>query len=225
MKQARDDIFTRLQESLARGPLDPATQNALRARLASPARGPQPAPVSDALAQFSDKVRAAAGSVTYAAGPASVVRAVQDFFTQNNIAPSLVVAAAPSLASLPWPRELHAQYRPLRTDDLTAITSAFAGVAETGSLVLLSGPLTPTRFNFLPDNYLCLLARHRIVPHMEDVWRLLREEYATLPRALNFITGPSRTADVEQIIQLGAHGPRRLLVVVTDDEGIAERGA
>jgi len=49
---------------------------------------------------------------------------------------------------------------------------------------------------------------------MEDAWALLRAERCSLPRATNIITGPSRTADVEQTIQLGAHGPRRLHVLL-----------
>ena len=217
MSAARSDIFANLRKALARGALDAATQNDLRARLASPHCGPQPLLQSDTLALFSDKVGAAAGRVAQAREPAQVVKAVQDFLLEHSIPPTLVVAADPHLASLPWPTGLQAHYRPLHSDDTTAITCAYAGVAETGSLVLLSGPLTPTRFNFLPDNFLCLLPRHRIVAHMEDVWGLVRKERAGLPRSLNFITGPSRTADVEQVIQLGAHGPRRLLVVIVGE--------
>jgi L-lactate utilization protein LutC len=82
--------------------------------------------------------------------------------------------------------------------------------------VLTSGPQTPTTLNFLPDHFLCVLAAGRIVPRLEDAWDLLRGEPGGMPRALNFVTGPSRTADVEQTIQLGAHGPRRLHVILVD---------
>jgi len=99
-------------------------------------------------------------------------------------------------------------------NDATVLTEAFAGVAETGSLVLLSSMNSPTSLNFLSDNYLCVLRRDHIVRHIEDVWDRIRQQVGTLPRAINFITGPSRTADVEQTIQLGAHGPRRLHVIL-----------
>lgn len=92
------------------------------------------------------------------------------------------------------------------------MTVAFAGVAETGSLVMLSGPETPTTLNFLPEHCLVVLERSRLVANLEDVWPLLRGIGPKPPRAVNFVTGPSRTADVEQTIQLGAHGPRRLQV-------------
>jgi len=78
----------------------------------------------------------------------------------------------------------------------------------------LSGPESPTTLNFLPDDFLCLLPESRIVPRLEDAWALLRAERGSMPRATNIITGPSRTADVEQTIQLGAHGPRRLHVLL-----------
>jgi L-lactate dehydrogenase complex protein LldG len=96
------------------------------------------------------------------------------------------------------------------------LTEAFVGIAETGSLVLLSSVGSPTSLNFLPDNYLCVLRRDHIVRHIEDVWDRIRQQTDQLPRAINFVTGPSRTADVEQTIQLGAHGPRRLHVILLE---------
>ena len=104
--------------------------------------------------------------------------------------------------------------------DQTSVTGAFAGVGETGSLVLLSSPRSPTTLNFLPEDHLIVLARSRIVAHLEDVWARLREQSSmpvVLPRTVNFITGPSKTGDVEQIIHEGAHGPRRLHVILRDD--------
>ncbi len=92
-----------------------------------------------------------------------------------------------------------------------AVSRARAGVAETGSLLLCSGPDTPTRLNFLPEHQILVLDPAQIVRHLEDAWALLD---ATPPRAVNLITGPSRTADVEQTIQLGAHGPRSLHILL-----------
>ena len=57
----------------------------------------------------------------------------------------------------------------------------------------------------------------------EDAWDRLRaaEGEGRLPRTVNFITGPSRTGDIEQTIQMGAHGPRRLHVILVEDESQA----
>lgn len=90
---------------------------------------------------------------------------------------------------------------------------AWAGIADTGTLVLLSGPDNPTRLNFLPDYHLVFLRKNQIVADKKAIWRKLEQE-GTLPRAVNFISGPSRTADIEQTIALGAHGPRFLWVFV-----------
>jgi L-lactate dehydrogenase complex protein LldG len=84
--------------------------------------------------------------------------------------------------------------------------------------VLLSSPRSPTTLNFLPEDHLIVLARSSIVAHLEDVWARLRaQDDPSVPRTVNFITGPSKTGDVEQIIHEGAHGPRRLHVILRDD--------
>ena len=103
--------------------------------------------------------------------------------------------------------------------DQASVTSAFAGVAETGSLALISGPDSPTSLNYLPDNHIVVLQVGQIVGSYEEVWQRLREKMSEdWPRAVNWITGPSRTADIEQELLLGAHGPRRLHVVLVDEE-------
>jgi len=56
----------------------------------------------------------------------------------------------------------------------------------------------------------------RILPYMEDAWNLARQELGALPRAVNFISGPSRTGDIEQTIVLGAHGPYRVHLVIVE---------
>jgi L-lactate dehydrogenase complex protein LldG len=56
-----------------------------------------------------------------------------------------------------------------------------------------------------------------VVRHFEDVWAQWRESGRTMPRTINIIAGPSRTAHIEQTIQLGAHGPRRLHILLVAD--------
>ena len=90
----------------------------------------------------------------------------------------------------------------------------FCGIAETGTLMLLSGPQTPPTVSLLPETHIALLPVARIVAHMEDGWDLLRAELGNMPRAVNFVSGPSRTADIEQTVTLGAHGPYRVHIVL-----------
>jgi L-lactate dehydrogenase complex protein LldG len=96
------------------------------------------------------------------------------------------------------------------------VTAAFAAIAETGTLMALSGPDSPTTLNFLPDNHVVILRASQVMGAYEDGWDKLRRTGA-LPRVVNFITGPSRTGDIEQKILLGAHGPRRLHIILIED--------
>ena len=99
-----------------------------------------------------------------------------------------------------------------------SITYAHLGIEETGTLVMLSSPASPTGMNFLADHHLVVLSCNDIVKTMEDVWKLLRDEDGELPRTINMITGPSRTADIEQEIQIRAHGPKNLHIVLIKEQ-------
>jgi len=122
------------------------------------------------------------------------------------------------LAQLPWEKErtLERFVGPSDGNDAASLSRATAGVAETGTLVLLSGEENPTTLKFLPDTHIVLMQADDIVGDYETVWRMLRETYGPgkLPRTVNFITGPSRSADIEQTLILGAHGPRALHILV-----------
>ena len=103
---------------------------------------------------------------------------------------------------------------------LTSVSHAFAAVAETGTLVLTSGPDNPTTLNFLPDNHIVVLDAADLAGDFETVLARLREKFGAgvLPRVVNMITGPSRSADIEQTLILGAHGPRRLHVIAVREQ-------
>ena len=100
--------------------------------------------------------------------------------------------------------------------DAVSLTPCFAAIAETGTLMLISGAVTPTTLNFLPDTHIVVVNANQVVATYEDGWDRLRTG-GGMPRAINFITGPSRTGDIEQRIELGAHGPRRLHIILVDD--------
>jgi L-lactate dehydrogenase complex protein LldG len=106
-------------------------------------------------------------------------------------------------------------------EDKVSLSPCHAAIAETGTLMLNSGRQTPTTLNFLPDTHIVVVRRDQVVATYEDGLDRLRADRASdkLPRVINFITGPSRTADIEQRIELGAHGPRRLHIVLVEDGG------
>src|SRR5205085_6001380 len=112
---------------------------------------------------------------------------------------------------------LHLRRGKASPGDQVSMTPAFAAIAETGTLMLTSGAETPSTLNFLPDTHVVVLEAGQVVPTYEEGWTRLRAR-GDMPRTVNFITGPSRTGDIEQRIQLGAHGPRRLHVVLVDEK-------
>ena len=120
------------------------------------------------------------------------------------------------LADLPWSGAgLEIVVREARDADLVGITGSFCAIAETGTLVTVTGPRTPAAVSLLPETHVAIVRASRIVRGMEEAWRLMRAELGALPRAVNFISGPSRSADIEQTVTLGAHGPYRVHIVVT----------
>jgi len=129
------------------------------------------------------------------------------------------VSVAPALADLDWSGadELTWRSGAATGDEVASVTPCLAAVAETGSVALASGDRTPATLNFLPENHVVVVRSADIVGHMEDVFTRLRD-LPELPRALNLVTGPSRTADIEQTIEIGAHGPRRMHVLIVEGD-------
>ena len=101
-----------------------------------------------------------------------------------------------------------------RGEARVGVVYAHAAAAETGTLMQHSHAV-PSGLLYLVDTLIVLLNRADIRPRYEDLWADGPQGSAAgTPRAIHLITGPSRTADVEQTIQVGAHGPRELYIVV-----------
>jgi L-lactate dehydrogenase complex protein LldG len=99
------------------------------------------------------------------------------------------------------------------------ITGALAGLADTGSLAVCSGPQRPMVVSLTPLTHLALLPVARLLPDMATFMRVHQATaLAVAGRNLVFITGPSRTADIEMVITRGVHGPKRLVVILIEDE-------
>ncbi len=170
---------------------------------------------------FADYAAGADATVARVASVAEVPAAVADFLKMHNLAANLVRAPDADLDAVPWENQptLTLEARKAEEPDSVSVTAAFGAVAETGTLVLVSGDDSPTTLNFLPENHIVVLWADRISGDYEAQWSALRERYGAgaLPRTVNLVTGPSRSADIEQTIQLGAHGPRRLHIVIVDE--------
>jgi L-lactate dehydrogenase complex protein LldG len=175
-------------------------------------------PPAARLDLFVRMVEAAAGTVERAAEPADIPSAVAAVLRGHNLPPAIRHGDDPRLARLPWDRAGTLEIRHGASDgnDPAAVSHAFAAVAETGTLVLVSGADNPTTLNFLPDVHIVVVNADDVASDFESVMARLRERFGAgaMPRTVNMVTGPSRSADIEQTLILGAHGPRKLHVIV-----------
>lgn len=208
---ARDRILARISKGL--GQTEPA---GIDDYLARHPRGPAATPTDDIVAQFTERALKLSSDVMQAATISDVPELLSRYLTEQGLAAEGV--CWPAFASLAWSGAgLDIAARPAQDRDLLGITGAYCAIAETGTLMLLSGPQTPASTSLLPETHIAVLQKNRIVAAMEDAWDLLRSECEIPPRAVNFVSGPSRTADIEQTVTLGAHGPYRVLVILISE--------
>jgi L-lactate dehydrogenase complex protein LldG len=221
MTTARTDIFSSIRRSLAVKGDERTRLQIVAERLDRAPKGVIPArgQVSgEALVEvFRAQAEAALATVRVVDSVAEVPRAVAEFLRDHNLPATLRMGDDPRLKAMPW-GETALEMSQGRSDggDLNAVSHALGGVAESGTAIMVSGPENPSTLNFLPDNHIVVIAAKDIAGDYERVFAKLRATYGKgqMPRTVNFITGPSRSGDIEQTLLLGAHGPRRLHVVV-----------
>jgi L-lactate dehydrogenase complex protein LldG len=151
------------------------------------------------------------------ATPKEAVGAVASYLGTCDLPPRVRMGRDPMLAALPWREawDIERAFGAAEPNDRASLSRAVAGAAETGTLFLLSGSDNPTSLNFLPEAHSVLIAASDIFAFYEEAFDRIRAlSGGVMPRSVNLISGPSRTADIEQTIVRGAHGPRRLLVVI-----------
>lgn len=205
-EDARSRVLGQIRQSLGRG------RAAGTAITPLPGSGPRPAFEGPVLERFVAKMLEKAATLERLASLDEVGAAVARFLPTVAAGPRLRVSRA--LAGITWPAGIEALHGAALREDETSVTPCFCAVAESGGIVTLSGPDTPSSLNFVPDNHIVIVHAHQVVAHFEDAFAAWRATGQPLPRTLNIISGPSRTADIEQTIQLGAHGPRRLHILL-----------
>jgi L-lactate dehydrogenase complex protein LldG len=220
--QDRATVLSRVRAALGVAAADSAREAAVADRLKRHPRGTIPARALQGpeacIALLEEMLAAQGAEVTRAKTPEAAVRAIADTLRAHGLPLLLRTGNDPLLQALPWEAapELERRFGPAEGQDRAALSRAVAAAAETGSLFLLSGADNPTTLAFLPETHIILIRAGDIVGCYEEAFDRLRAVYGagTLPRSVNMISGPSRTADIEQTIVRGAHGPTRLHVVV-----------
>ena len=215
-------VLSRVRRALGRGTPDPAAAvpagDVADARIGHPRANTIPLRAQLQQPQlgelFDEMVRASTATLARVPSMDAVPEAVAAWRAEQGVEGEVVLAPASPLRELPW-GEAPVQHRLIRSGDAVAVSSAALGVAETGTLLLCSGPENPVSSNFLPENQVVVVRSADLVGAPEDAWARLRERGA-LPRTVNWITGPSRSGDIEMTMLMGAHGPIRLHVVVVE---------
>lgn len=223
---SRKEVLGAIRNSLgAKRAHDIGRRTAAQARLSRHERHLIPARArlakTESVQRFASELTRNAADVIRVASRDDIPSAILLFLDQLKMPRRLRHGDHPLLGSLPWGKapELEVSHGTGRDEDGAALSHALAGVSETGSLVLASGPENPVSLAFLSEVHLVAIAESAIVGALEDAVDLMRAAYGTgaMPRSLNFISGPSRTGDIGGRIVLGAHGPRRLAVIIYAD--------
>jgi L-lactate dehydrogenase complex protein LldG len=220
---SRETILTAIRRGLRRGELPPDQQAMLRSRLSAHPRHLIPArsrlPHAEQISLFAANLEKEFATFEIVADFAAIPEAVADYLAAQNLPAEFVMAPHAELRAIPWTNRPMLQFREGRAaaTDRVSIQHGFAAVAETGTLMLPSAPDRPTTLNLLADTAIVVLRASRLVGAYEEAWDLLRAEMGNMPRNVMWVTGPSRSADIEQTLELGAHGPRRLHVLMVND--------
>jgi L-lactate dehydrogenase complex protein LldG len=218
---AREAILGKIRRSLGVSGEELRRNATVDDRLARAPKGIVPArgqlPQAERIALFTAMAEKVLATVARVADEAAIPTAVADYLRAHNLPATLRMGDDPLLTGLAWSRTpIDVKRGASDGTDAVGLSRAFAGVAETGTLVLASGRDNPTTINFLPETHVVVLRAEDIDGDYEAAWDRLRARYGrgVLPRTVNWITGPSRSGDIEQTILIGAHGPRRLHIVV-----------
>ncbi|OXT01567.1 hypothetical protein B7H23_00895 [Notoacmeibacter marinus] len=232
MSSARDIILQRIGKAIEEGRAPPRSERESGAEACLAAKEnvlvPAGANVSgdEAIALFTQKAQSVQTTIRHVAAISDVAEAVSQYLTAKNLPQAIRRGSDPLLDRAGWEAQplMEVTIGPSDGSDRVGLSVAVSAVAETGTLILSSGPDNPTTLNFLPDHHLVVLSAARIVGPLEEALRATVAEAGPagiLPRIVNLITGPSRSGDVEQQIVLGAHGPRAVHVILIGDHPTA----
>ena len=172
-------------------------------------------------ALFKSHLKSQSAAIVDVHSDADIPAAIAGWLRSANLPMRLRMGDDPRLGALPWSSEpaLTLEKGRAQPSDEVGLSHAVAAVAETGTLVMTSGPDNPVTVNFLPENHVVIVRAKDIVGPYETAFDRVRALYGkgVMPRTLNMISGPSRTGDIGGRLVMGAHGPRRMCVIVVRD--------
>ncbi|MBL4597416.1 MAG: LUD domain-containing protein [Rhizobiaceae bacterium] len=214
----RDEILGRIRSAIAPNGNDTERRKNLRTHLTSNGVIPK-LPKSRAGIQTRFKERAIVADATVEfSKPEAVAKNISKYLRDHNLPAIIKTGDDQRLRKLLKGSDKLLEISRGISDgnDLVGVSHAMGGVAETGTLFMTSGKANPTTLNFLPETHIVVVNENDVEANYEDLLKKLRRKFGVgkMPRVLNMITGPSRSADIEQTLILGAHGPLRLHIII-----------
>lgn len=219
-KRGRHAVLGAVRRALGVQGNEPGRHGMVRVRLERspdgliPARGRQRL-AADLKAQLAERLGLQGAVVQALASADELPRAIAQQLAAFNLPPRLRHGGDALIAGLDWTDTLvECDHGPAEPHDTAGLSRAIAAAAESGTLFLTSGSDNPSTLNFLPETHFVILRAEDLVGSYEEAWNRLRSIYGRreMPRTVNLVSGPSATADIEQTIVRGAHGPQRLAV-------------
>ncbi len=219
---ARDAILNKVRASLRTPGDDLERRNAVASRLRKADAGIIPArgqlPPKERVELFCAMAEKLFASVERLKSHDDVPQAVATYLRERNLPSSIRMGDDARLAAMPWRTQgsLEVKRGPSDGNDEAGVSHAFGGIAETGTVLMVSGADNPTTISFLPEHHIIVVDAAEIEGDLEAALAKVRKQYGKgeMPRTVNLISGPSRSGDIEQKLILGAHGPRALHLIV-----------
>jgi len=170
----------------------------------------------DLIAQFAKRAASQAADVRRLSSMDDVPAAVADILRGRNMQAVIHLPPGSPGDQLPWQSApgLTREAAPPGPDDAALAIAPFA-IAETGTLAYTSAIDAPASWHFRAGLEIAVLRADSILPHLEEVIAKVKAR-GEFPRTVNLVTGPSRTGDIEQTLELGAHGPKALAILIVD---------
>jgi len=215
MGASRDNILRKVRAALG-NPSAASRQTVAQEKFASHPRGPMPKMEWDWITRFKQRCLDLSSTFDEVDSVREVPAAIARYLQSKALTGT--ICCWERYADLPWRSAgVQVEFRPSSADDKIGITGCYCAIADTGTLMMMSGESTPLTPSLLPDTHIAIVSRSRVLACMEDAWDLLRKEHGTLPRQVVLVSGPSRTADIEMTMVLGIHGPYRVHLVLVQN--------